>query len=304
MHILLTGAAGKVGSHVLKYFLNRGHSVTALDVVPLPVSLTSSVPESQAKLLRSQVIDLTDFKAYQAILESSPEGIDGVVHLGAIPDPLSHDPRIVHNNNVTSSYNVLQTSMAHGITRIVQASSVNAPGLSFGPEGHLRFDSLPIREEHPSRPEDPYALSKAICELQASALCRYTPGLRIASLRFHMCCPDYSTATTGSRWQDLWAWTSFDACASACLLALTSEGWEGHEAFNIVAPEICWEGGVSPESKEFGKLETTAVQLVEYSWKGKYDALDEEWWKDRPRRSLWDSSKAERLLGWDHDNSS
>ena len=158
-------------------------------------------------------------------------------------------------------------------------------------------------ERSPDRQEDAYALSKAICELQASALCRYYPGLRIASLRFHMVTPDYATAVRNVRPEDGFAWTSLDASASACLRGITSEGWDGAEAFNVAAPEICWEGGLTPDSKSMVPLDEKrgTVELVQSMWGEKISGWDEAFWKDRPRRTTFSSEKAERLLGWDHD---
>jgi nucleoside-diphosphate-sugar epimerase len=161
------------------------------------------------------------------------------------------------------------------------------------------------RERHHADPqEDPYAISKAVCELQAEALCRYYPGLRIASLRFHMVKPDYASAVQDTRPDDAFAWVSLDASASACLRGVLSEGWEGAEAFNIAAPEICWEGGLTPESKSDVPLDGKkgAVELMQSMWAGRVDGWDEAYWEGRPRRSTFSSVKAERMLGWDHDS--
>jgi nucleoside-diphosphate-sugar epimerase len=153
MHVLVTGVSGRLGSHTLKYLLARNHKVSALDVAPLPphvLASLSSLPKEQQANYTNLTCDLTDYKAFERImLDRKPET---VIHLGAIPDPMSHDPREVHNNNVTGSYNVLQTAAALGVRRIVQASSVNATGLSYTPEGHHRFREMPVTEKHPILP--------------------------------------------------------------------------------------------------------------------------------------------------------
>ncbi len=61
-------------------------------------------------------------------------------------------------NNVVGSYNALRAAAEHGITRICQASSVNAIGLSYSRTP--RFDYFPIDEAHPNYSEDPYSLSQ------------------------------------------------------------------------------------------------------------------------------------------------
>jgi len=152
MHILLTGSSGRVGSHTLRQLLARGYQVTALDIVPLPPTFMSQIPTTHHSSLRALVVDLTEFIALDAVFTTSTTPIDGIIHLSAIPNPYNHDDRQVHNNNVVANYNVLKTGAEHGVRRMVQASSVNAPGLSFPPEGHQRFDELPMDEETPMRP--------------------------------------------------------------------------------------------------------------------------------------------------------
>ena len=155
MRILLTGSSGTVGSHTLKYLLARSHDITAVDISP-PSSTTSINPFTsppsagvrQPGKLTFITCDLTDWHAVESLFASQPP-FDGVIHFGAIPTMLTHDPRETHNTNVNSNYNVLQTAAAKGVKRIVQASSVNAIGLSYTPPGHKKFDTIPITEEEP-----------------------------------------------------------------------------------------------------------------------------------------------------------
>jgi len=116
---------------------------------------------------------------------------------------------------------------------------------------------------------------------------------------------DYASSVPASRWEDLYCWVSYSASALACELGLTSEGWEGHTVFNVVAPDICYEGGVQPEEQSRVEIEKKkgSLELLEGPWKGRYDekGLNRDWWEGRPRRAFWDSTKAEKLLGWRHD---
>ena len=124
------------------------------------------------------------------------------------------------------SYNALRAAVEHGIMRICQASSVNAIGLSYSRAP--RFDYFPIDEEHPNYTEEPYGLSKWICEQQADSFARRYEDIRIASMRFHWVVPDRATA---GRWfnvspdaeKHLWAYTLFEAAARACLLSLDAD---------------------------------------------------------------------------------
>lgn len=141
------------------------------------------------------------------------------------------------------------------------------------------------------------------CEEQAVSLCRFDPSLRIASFRYHLCAADYSSARPGVMWLDLWSWTSFESCAESALQGLTSEGWEGAEAFIICSDETAWEGGVTPDSllngNEGASDRTTSVlDLIKHSYPT--TKIREDYWKDNKRRSVFDNSKAKRMLGWQH----
>ncbi|GFZ46641.1 hypothetical protein JCM24511_03861 [Saitozyma sp. JCM 24511] len=305
MRILLTGSSGVVGSAILVDLLKNGHRVTALDAVALPDGIRQILSPDASCRLSTHIVDLTDFKRLEESM--SRDRPEGVIHLSAIPNPLGRDPRVVHNNNVTSSYNVLCTAATHGVKRIVQASSVNAVGLSYTPAGNQRFDALPLTEDTPYQTQDPYALSKHICEIQAASLVRANPDVRIASLRFHMVKPSYEVSWPLSEAESLYSWVSVEACARACILGLESEGWDGAEVFNIVADQICWEGGLSADQQQtVGHLGPHAqpgfLDLLQTQWRGRYneDRLDRSWWDKDPRRAPWDCSKAERLMGWRH----
>jgi nucleoside-diphosphate-sugar epimerase len=93
----------------------------------------------------------------------------------------------------------------------------------------------------------------------------------------------------------LWSWSSVDAVVRGCVLGLTSDGWSGAEAFHIAAGEIYYPPELS------GGVEVPALQLLEEHWSGRVKRVDKEWWAGHPRRGFFDTSKAERMLGWQHD---
>lgn len=179
MHILLTGASGQLGSWTLLYLLARKHSVLAVDLVPLPASTAESADllvDGKQVTYSFVRMNLVSQEPLAKLVQDAQPRIDSVIHLGAIPNPVGKDPIFVHNNNVMCNYNLLYTCIQAGIHRIVQASSVNAVGLSYSSPGHHRFYEMPVTENHPILPvseqtppsksftycqEDPYALSKA-----------------------------------------------------------------------------------------------------------------------------------------------
>ena len=85
---------------------------------------------------------------------------------------------MVHNNNVVSSYNALRAAATAGVRRVCQASSVNAIGGRFS-RWPPRYDYFPVDEQHPTYAEDPYSLSKWICEQQADAIAALESALPV-----------------------------------------------------------------------------------------------------------------------------
>ena len=273
MKIALTGGSGRIGQAIAAAALARGDSVVSIDRVA-----PAELPENP----RFGFV-LAEMSDYDGLVEAFA-GADAVIHMAAIPAPFRDPDHVVHNNNVVGSYNALRAAAEHGIRRVCQASSVNAIGLSYSRAP--RFDYFPVDERHPNHGEDAYSLSKWICEQQADAFVRRYEDMRIASMRFHWVVPDRQIAVgspprqTEAGVKNLWAYTRFDAAADACLRSLEAP-LEGHEAFYIVAPDTM--------------AEEPSLELVR------------RFYPDVPvrgdlsgHRSFFDSSKAERLLGWSH----
>ena len=99
--------------------------------------------------------DLADANAVEDILK----GAEAVVHMGAIPGPLREDPRVIFENNVASTFNVMMLAAELGLRRVVFSSS--AFGMGWAHDGNAFVPLyLPLDEEHPMMPFEPYGLSK------------------------------------------------------------------------------------------------------------------------------------------------
>lgn len=282
MRIAVTGGRGRIGRAITAEALARGHGVVNIDRVGLDEGPREG--EERPPMLEGDVKYLAaDVCNYEELLASFA-GCDALIHMAAIPSPFQHPDHIVHNNNVTGSYNALRAAVEQGITRICQASSVNAIGLSFSRESH--FDYFPIDERHPPYNEEPYGLSKWICEAQADSFARRYEQLRIASLRFHFVTSSRETAganfnvdTPGIE-KHLWAYTRTDAAVDACLLSLEAD-FTGHEVFYIVAPDT---------TNDVPTQELAAKHFPHVSIRGDIGG----------NRSFFNSAKANRMLGWTH----
>ena len=276
MKIAVTGGSGRVGGAIVEMALKRGDSVISIDRVE------NSAPQEVRPNLTYVQADITDYDA----MVTAFKGCDAVVHMAAIPAPGYHPDQVVHNNNVVGSYNVLRAAVEVGIQRVCQASSVNAAGLAYS--RWPRFDYFPLNEEHPTYNEDPYSLSKWICEEQGNSFARRYENMVIASMRFHWVVPDRDTAVQAKAYsqteaaaKNLWGYVLSEASARACLLSLTAD-FKGHEVFYIVAPDTI---------ADIPSLELKQKFFPDVEVRGDLGG----------NKSFFDSTKAERLLGWKHD---
>jgi UDP-glucose 4-epimerase len=275
MRIALTGSSGRIGRAIVAMALAEGHQVVGLD------RLRPDAAADHPNFTFHQV-EMTEYHA----LEQALRGCDALVHMAAIPAPGYHPDPWVHNLNVTGSYNALRAAAEVGLRRVCQASSVNATGSAYS--RRPRYDYFPLDEQHPTYNEDPYSLSKWICEQQADSFVRRYAGMKIASLRFHGVMDHPPFGGERERRADsiaakaLWGWVSFEASARASLLSLTAD-FDGHEVFYIVAPETTM---AEPS------LELAAKLFPEVPVRGDLSG----------RRGFYDCAKAERLLGWRHNS--
>ncbi len=160
MQILVTGAAGFIGSHVAEYLATEGgHTVTAFDLT-----------EPRSDHLRWLQGDLTD----AVTVADAVAGHEVVCHIGAIGDVYlaGSDPALAAAVNVTGSANVAGAACRHD-AHVVYASTWEV-------YGHPRYE--PIDEDHPCAPDHPYSITKLAGEQMLLAADRLH-GLSVLALR-------------------------------------------------------------------------------------------------------------------------
>ena len=150
--VLITGAAGFGGSHLAASLLAQGYSVTGLDVTP----------PSHAILLREALTHPLCHYLWKSIQDVQPWDVEGhsiIAHLAAQPDtPLAFEsPRYTVLQNIDGTVALLEAvRRTNGVEKLIFAGSGNEIG---------RPLRLPIDEDHPLTPHNPYGFSKAAAEL-------------------------------------------------------------------------------------------------------------------------------------------
>jgi UDP-glucose 4-epimerase len=153
MAILVTGAAGFIGSHVAEQLLRRGHEVVGLD--DLSGGFTDNVPKGTV-FVQGTVLDTALLS--RLFVEHR---ITHVFHLAAYAaEGLSHFiRRFNYTNNVVGSMNVLNEAVKAEVSCFVFTSSIAVYGAG----------QTPMRESLRPEPEDPYGIAKYAVEMDLQA---------------------------------------------------------------------------------------------------------------------------------------
>jgi nucleoside-diphosphate-sugar epimerase len=183
MRILFTGGSGKAGKHAVAYLAAQGHRILNADRFPLGSDDADD-----------RLVDLTDagqvydvMSSYAGFDELEPgTGVprfDAVVHFAAVPRILMATDNECYRVNTLSTYNVIDAAVKFGVPKIIFASSETTYGVCFA-DGERKPDYIPIDEEHPTVPEDSYAMSKVVNEITARSFQRRS-GFDIYGLRIN-----------------------------------------------------------------------------------------------------------------------
>jgi len=178
--IVLTGAAGRLGSYLREPLAEMASALISTDIVDDIGKLYPGETYSAA--------DLGDLDAISTVIE----GADVVVHFGAIGDEAPFDD-ILHSN-IIGAYNVWEAAKRHGVKRIVYASSIHAVGMYHRNEN--------IGTDVPHRPDSYYGLAKCFAE-DLGRLYFEKCGIESVHLRIYSCASVNSSRGLG-------AWLSYD----------------------------------------------------------------------------------------------
>lgn len=267
MKVIITGGSGKLARYLVPAIV-REHEVLLYD-------------EQLANQKRSLFIqgEITDMDKLSKVFQ----GAKAVIHLAALRSRYNHLPMEVMETNTLGTFCVLEAARRAKVSKIIFSSSDTVLGMAqsqnlFPPE------YLPIDEQHPLKPQDPYGISKFLGE----SMCRcYAVGfnINIIALRFsNILCPGdekkYAddAKDPSARRKSLWAWVHIDDAVQAIIRALDSE-LQDYDVFHIAADDLCLLN-LNVEDLIENHFPTTSIR--------------------RPltnRESLIDCSKAKQMLG-------
>ena len=151
MKILVTGADGFIGSHVVETLVKSGHEVRAF-VLYNSFNSWGWLDESEQSIRDSIDVFAGDIRDPHGV-DKAVEKQDVVLNLAAlIAIPYSyHSPDTYIDTNIKGTLNILQAARRHNVKRVVQTSTSEVYGTA---------QYIPIDEVHPLHPQSPYAATK------------------------------------------------------------------------------------------------------------------------------------------------
>ena len=172
MHILVTGGAGYIGSFMTRRLLADNHEVTVLD------SLERGHEKYIDGRAKKKIGNLLDKDFVKNIF--SEESFDGIIHFaGYISMGESMEqPQLYFQNNFFATLNLLEAAREKEVNKIIFSSTAGIYGNPI---------QIPVPENHPKNPENPYGESKLMVERMLSWY-QKIHGMNFVALRYFNAC--------------------------------------------------------------------------------------------------------------------
>lgn len=266
--VLVTGASGRVGRHVVDALAGE-REVTVFDLVP---------PAQDVPFIEGDVLHL-------GAVRKAMEGQDAVIHLAAVDLGVPARPEAYFGTNVMGTWNTVQAAREAGIVKVVLASSISAVGV-----GEMRPDfppeSLPVDEAHAMKPAHAYGIGKLVVEDVARGFA-HGGGISITCLRPVAVVVESNlqraverAADPAHRW--LAAYVTGEDTGRAFAAALEYDA--PFDAMFIAAADSA---SPVPTLARLGALYGATPPV-----------RDPEWFGRDPRASPIDATRAKQRLGW------
>ena len=182
MQVLVTGAAGYIGSHALRAVARAGHGVVALD--NLSRGHRASVPPE----VPFYELDVRETAKLEALLRE--RRIECVMHFAALAEvgESVREPLLYYDNNTGGTLSVLKAIERAAVPRLVFSSTCATYG---------QPSEVPIREETPQSPINPYGWSKLLSEYMLRDYAAKSPDFAYAALRYFNVCGSAADGAIG-----------------------------------------------------------------------------------------------------------
>ncbi len=174
--VLLTGGCGFIGSHQAVALIEAGHEVVLVDdltnaragVVDCIAEITGARPDFHR-------LDVRDGESLSKVLVET--GSEAIIHFAGLKHVAESMERPFDylDVNVAGMTSLLQAANGAGVRRLIFSSSGSIYGTA---------EQVPIDEDTPPRPTNPYSHSKWICEQMLERVCAVEPDWRVISLRY------------------------------------------------------------------------------------------------------------------------
>lgn len=176
MNVLLTGGTGYIGSHTSVALAKAGHTVVLLDNLSNSRrEVVDSLATITGRRMSFVLGDIRDARLVEEVI--TQHGIDVVIHcagLKAVGESVSN-PVSYYDNNICGTLGLLKGMLATGLKNLVFSSSATVYGAP-------RY--LPIDEEHPTAPTNPYGRTKLYIEAMLQDIASSDPEWKIVCLRY------------------------------------------------------------------------------------------------------------------------
>ncbi|HET8667315.1 MAG TPA: UDP-glucose 4-epimerase GalE [Terriglobales bacterium] len=169
MRVLVTGGAGYIGSHAVRALRRAGHDPVVFD----------NLSRGFERLVRGYKLIRGDIGDREAVLRAL-SGCDAIMHFAAfaLVGESVENPRLYYHNNVEKALVLLNATVDAGIRRFIFSSTCAVYGIP---------GRMPISEDMPKDPVNPYGTTKLVLENALSAYSR-AYGMRYVALRYFNAC--------------------------------------------------------------------------------------------------------------------